>query len=289
MAAWIVLAMVLWGIGWPALKLLSTQADAEVVTFWRFAIMAAAFLPILYRRGKPLRLSRRAFGFTVIAAVLNTAFMYFAFWGVQAGTAGAGGLIITTVSPVLTALLALLLFRTTLERPQLFGLAVGMAGGMLMLEVWHTDLLHSGNLFYIASALVWALLTLLGQRSHTHMDPVHFNFWLAVFATPITFAAALPHGVGSVFALDSRFWIALLFLAVMGQTVASTIYFVAAGKIGSARAGSYMFLVPLTALAASYLLLGERPSFWLVAGGVVSTAAVYFINARTRRKPAVRT
>ena len=282
MTAWIVLAMVLWGIGWPALKVLTEGVPAEVVTFWRFAIMAAAFVPVLYWRGKPLSLSRKTLGYTVAAAALNAAFMYFAFWGVQAGTAGAGGVIITTASPVLTALLALAIFRTKVERAQLFGLGIGLVGGALMLEIWHAHLLHSGNLYFLASALTWAVLTLIGQRSHSHMDPVHFNFWLALFATGMTFAAALPHGVGTVFEQGSRFWIALLFLGIMGQTVASTIYFVAAGRIGSAKAGSYMFLVPLTALAASYVLLGEVPSFWLVTGGIVSMGAVYFVNARRK-------
>ncbi|WP_345989620.1 DMT family transporter [Sulfurimonas sp. HSL1-2] len=283
MAGWIVLAMVLWGIGWPALKVVTdTAVPVETVTFLRFAIMAVSFLPILYWRRKPLRLNRRTLRFSIAAGALNVAFMYFAFWGVQTGSAGAGGVIITVASPILTALLALLVFRTRVTPPQLLGLGVGLFGGMLMLEVWHADLLHSGNVFFIGSAIVWAVLTLLGQQSHTEMEPIHFNFWLAVFAVPIALVPALPAGLGTVLDQDWRFWTGLLFLAIMGQTVASTIYFVAAGKIGSARAGSYMFLVPLTALAASFLLLGERPSFWLVAGGAVSTAAVYFINARKR-------
>ncbi|MHC3993915.1 DMT family transporter [Thiomicrolovo sp. ZZH C-3] len=283
MAGWIVLAMVLWGIGWPALKVVTdTEVPVETVTFLRFAIMAVSFLPILYWRRKPLRLNRRTLRFAVAAGALNVAFMYFAFWGVQTGSAGAGGVIITVASPILTALLALLVFRTRVTPPQLLGLGVGLFGGMLMLEVWHADLLHSGNVFFIGSALVWAVLTLLGQQSHTEMEPIHFNFWLAVFAVPIALVPALPAGLGTVPDQEWRFWTGLLFLAIMGQTVASTIFFVAAGKIGSARAGSYMFLVPLTALVASFLLLGERPSFWLVAGGAVSTAAVYFINARKR-------
>ncbi|WP_345986214.1 DMT family transporter [Sulfurimonas sp. HSL-1656] len=283
MAGWIVLAMVLWGIGWPALKVVTdTTVPVETVTFLRFAIMAVSFLPVLYWRRKPLRLNRRTLRFSVAAGALNVAFMYFAFWGVQTGSAGAGGVIITVASPILTALLALLVFRTRVTPPQLLGLGVGLIGGMLMLEVWHADLLHSGNVFFIGSALVWAVLTLLGQQSHTEMEPIHFNFWLAVFAVPIALVPALPAGLGTVLDQEWQFWTGLLFLAIMGQTVASTIYFVAAGKIGSAKAGSYMFLVPLTALAASFLLLGERPSFWLVAGGAVSTAAVYFINARKR-------
>jgi len=284
MAGWIVLAMVLWGIGWPALKVVTDHAvPVEVVTFWRFAIMSVAFLPILYWRKKPLTLNRKTLRFTMFAAALNAAFMYFAFWGVQAGTAGAGGVIITVASPILTALLALLIFRTKVDRAQLFGLGMGLVGGLMMLEIWHAHLLESGNLFFIASALVWAVLTLIGQHLHAHMDPIHFNFWLAVFATVITFIPALPHGPGVVFSQDILFWVGLVFLAVMGQTVASTIFFVAAGKIGSARAGSYMFLVPLTAIAASFLLLGEIPSFWLLAGGALSTAAVYFVNARRKR------
>ncbi|WP_345973122.1 DMT family transporter [Sulfurimonas diazotrophicus] len=283
MAGWIVLAMVLWGIGWPALKVVTdTDVPVETVTFLRFAIMAVSFLPILYWRRKPLRLNRRTLRFTIAAGALNVAFMYFAFWGVQTGSAGAGGVIITVASPILTALLALIVFHTRVSPTQLLGLGVGLFGGMLMLEVWHADLLHSGNVFFIGSALVWAVLTLLGQQSHTEMEPIHFNFWLAVFAVPITLVPALPAGLGTVLHQDWTFWTGLLFLAIMGQTVASTIFFVASGKIGSAKAGSYMFLVPLTALVASFLLLGERPSFWLVAGGAVSTAAVYFINARKR-------
>ncbi|MEJ2500400.1 MAG: DMT family transporter, partial [Campylobacterales bacterium] len=141
MAVWIVLAMVLWGIGWPALKAV-TQSDVpvEVVTFWRFFLMALAFIPILFWRKKAIGLNRRTLRFTVIAAAFNTAFMYFAFWGVQAGTAGAGGVIITVASPILTALLALLLLRARVDRVQLFGLGVGLLGGMLMLEIWHADL-----------------------------------------------------------------------------------------------------------------------------------------------------
>lgn len=289
MTLWIVLAMVLWGIGWPALKVVTCyDVPVETVTFWRFALMAVAFLPILYWRRKPLRMNRRTFQFTVSAAALNAAFMYFAFWGVQAGTAGAGGVIITVASPILTALVALVLFRTPIDNAQLFGLGVGLLGGMIMLEVWHADLLQSGNLFYIGSALVWAFLTLLGQHSHTHMDPVHFNFWLAVFAAIITFFPAIPAGLGSVFDQNTRFWSGLLFLSVIAQTIASTIFFIAAGVIGSARAGSYMFLVPLTALVASFMLLGERPSLWLLTGGIVSTAAVYFVNARRKRTRQVR-
>ncbi|MBN2870836.1 MAG: EamA family transporter, partial [Campylobacterales bacterium] len=57
-----------------------------------------------------------------------------------------------------------------------------------------------------------------------------------------------------------------------------TIYFIASGKMGSGRASSYMFLVPVCALASSYVLLDEIPSVPLLIGGAISMMAVYLIN-----------
>jgi drug/metabolite transporter (DMT)-like permease len=282
-AGLIVLAMVLWGIGWPALKVVTASVNAEVVTFWRFLIMALAFVPVLIWWKKPLRLSRKAAPIVVASALLNTAFMFLSFWGVEAGTAGAGGVIITTFSPVLTALLTIWFFNARVTRGQWFGLAVGILGGAVMLEAWTLEIFSGGNLYFLLSALVWAALTLLSQKSHLHLEPVHFSFLLAVSATAVTFFLALPSGISTVFEQDWRFWSALLFLGVMGQTVASTIYFVASGKIGSSAASSYMFLVPLSALLASYLILGEVPSMWLLIGGTVSSVAIYIVNVKKKR------
>lgn len=275
--------MVLWGIGWPALKVVTASVDAEVVTFWRFFIMFLAFIPVLIWWKKPLRLSKKAALIILGSALLNIAFMFLSFWGVEAGTAGAGGVIITTVSPVLTALLAIWVLKAKVRRGQWVGLAVGIFGGLVMLEVWNLDLLRGGNLFFLLSALVWAALTLLSQKSHLHLEPVHYSFLLAAAATAVMFFVALPFNLSVVFEQDRRFWTALVYLGVMGQTVASTIYFVASGKIGSSAASSYMFLVPLSALLASYVILGEIPSPWLIAGGTVSSVAIYIVNAGKKR------
>lgn len=276
-----VLAMVLWGGGWPALKVVTAAGvDVEVVTFWRFFIMFAAFIPVLLWWRKPLRLPKKALPIILMSALLNIAFMLISYWGVERGTAGAGGVIITTLSPVLTTILAIWYFKATVTPRQWSGLLIGVAGGVVMLELWSLNLLHGGNLLFVLSALVWAVLTLMSQKSHLHLEPVHYSFFLAVAATVISFFTALPSGIGAVFDQDWHFWAAMLYLGVLGQTVASTIFFIASGAMGSGRASSYMFLVPLSALVSSFLLLGEVPSFWLVAGGAVASVSVYIINKR---------
>jgi drug/metabolite transporter (DMT)-like permease len=279
-----ILAMILWGGGWPALKMLTHSVSVEVVTFWRFLIMFLAFIPVLIWWKKPLHISKKVLLIAFASGLLNIAFMFSSFYGVKVGTAGAGGVIITVLSPVLTVLLAIWIMKTKVTPMQWTGLAVGLLGGALMIELWNFEAISSGNLLFVLSAAVWAVLTLISQKSHLHLEPVHYSFLLAAAATIVTFFIALPHDMGAVFEEDWKFWSALLYLGIMGQTVASTIFFVASGRLGSGAASSYMFLVPLSALVTSYLILDEVPSFWLLVGGTVSTAAIYIINARSVKK-----
>ncbi|MBN2870180.1 MAG: DMT family transporter, partial [Campylobacterales bacterium] len=246
-----ILAMMLWGGGWPALKILTESVSWEVATFWRFALMSIAFLPVLWWHRKPISLSVRALGWVGFSGFLNAVFMALSFWGVAVGTAGAGGVVITTLSPVLTVLIAVAVLGMKPELRHIAGLVIGLIGGAVMVQVWDGEvLLHGGNLIFVACALVWAALTLSAQRSHLHLDPIHYTFFLGLIATVFMAFIAYPHGIGSVFGQNMRFWGALVYLAVLGQTVASTIYFIASGKMGSGRASSYMFLVPVCALAS---------------------------------------
>ena len=83
-----------------------------------------------------------------------------------------------------------------------------------------------------------------------------------------------------MFEQDSKFWIALIYLAVFGQTIATTIFFMASGKLGSEKTSSFMFLVPLFALISAWLILDEPIQTHIIIGGTISIIAVYFINKR---------
>ncbi len=277
--------MLLWGGGWPALKILTQSVSVEVLSFWRFFLMFLAFLPIIYFYKKPLHLSPKGIKYITLSALLNVAFMFLAFYGVMYGLAGSGGVLVTTLSPLLTFALVLLIHRKRVSASQIAGLFLGLLGGAVMMELWQFDaaqFLDGGNLFFLLAALTWAFITLLSQRSHLHIDPLHYTFALSAAATLILFLLALPYGILAVFEQGAPFWGALLYLAILGQTVASTIYFYASGKLGSSRASSYMFLVPVSALLISWLLLGEVPSLPVIFGGTLSTLAVYLINRKER-------
>ena len=275
------LSMFFWGGGWTALKILTYNLPMDVIIFWRFFLMSLAFIPIIYYFKIPLKPNFGALKFIVGSSILNIAFMVSSFLGIKYGYAGAGSVIITTFSPIMTFLLVAVLFRSRLQTRQYFGLLLGLIGGYILLELNDFSLfLNSSNLYFLLCALIWAGVTVLSQHSQKHIHPIHYSFAISLIATFVTFLYAKNSDLLAVFHQGAAFWTALIYLAVFGQTIATTIFFISSGRLGSEKTSSYMFLVPLFALFSAWLILDEPMQLHIIIGGAISMLAVYFINKR---------
>lgn len=271
--------MMLWGAGWPVLKILSQSVSWEVATFWRLALMSLAYIPVLWWNKKSLHIHKSAWTSVMFSGLLYALFMVLSFLGVRVATAGAGGMIITTLSPILIVVITILFSGFRPSKQHIFGLILGLLGGFVMVRVWEGTILSDvGNLLFIFAAVTWSVLSVLAQYTRPYLDPIRYSFFVGLIATLCMFFMAYGHGILTVFDQGIVFWSALLYLSVMTQTVATTIYFIASREMGSGKASSYMLLVPVFALISSYALLGEVPSVSLVIGGVMSIVAVYWIN-----------
>ena len=280
----LVLAMLFWGGGWTALKILTVELPMDVIVFWRFFIMSISFIPVLYYFKLPITLSRNSLSFVLASSVLNLAFMISSFLGIKHGLAGAGSVIITSLSPLMTFVLMSLLFKKHIEKFHYFGLFLGIVGGFIILELYDISLFfNDSNIYFLLCAIIWAGVTILSQKAHAHIHPVHYSFFISLIATVASFIYAFDADLLSVFEQGWEFWISLIYLAVFGQTIATTIFFMASGKLGSQRTSSFMFLVPVFALFSAWLILDEQMQLHIIVGGAISMAAVYFINSSKSR------
>jgi len=276
-----ILAMLLWGGGWSALKILTYDLGMDIIIFWRFFLMSLSFIPILYYLKKPLTLNAGSLKYVAGSSVLNIAFMVSSFMGIKYGFAGAGSVIITTFSPIMTFILVALIFRKHLSFLQYFGLFLGLIGGYVLLQLNDMSLfLNGSNIYFLLCAIIWAGVTILSQHSQKHIHPVHYSFFISLIATIVTFFYAYHSNLMLVFDQGLRFWIALIYLAVLGQTVATTIFFIASGKLGSQKTSSFMFLVPFFALLSAWMILDEPMEAHILIGGVISMVAIYFVNKK---------
>ena len=277
--------MILWGGGWSALKVLTPELSVEVIVFWRFFIMSLSFLPILFFFKKPIILNRSNLKYIGGSSILNIAFMVSSFFGIKYGLAGGGGVIITTLTPIMTFLLVAIIFKKNLQKFQYFGIILGLVGATIMLQVSDINLfLNSSNIYFLLCATIWAGVTLLSQYSNKHIHPIHYSFIISFVATIVSLGYGLLSGADllGVFDQDTSFWIALIYLSVFGQTIATTIYFMVSGKLGSEVTSSYMFLVPIFALIIAWIVLDEPMQMHIIIGGIISLIAVTFINKKDK-------
>jgi len=273
--------MLLWGGGWTALKILTLDLPMDVIIFWRFLIMSLSFLPILYFFKTPLKITHKNLKFVLSSSVLNIAFMVSSFLGIKYGLAGSGSVIITTFSPIMTFILVALMLKNNLNAQQYIGLFIGLVGGVIMLQLNDLALfLNGSNAYFLLCAIIWAGVTILSQHSQKHIHPIHYSFLISLIATIASFIYTYnsDSNLLDVFDQGLEFWIAMIYLAVLGQTVATTIFFMASGKLGSQKTSSYMFLVPIFALFSANFILGEPILSHIILGGIISIVAVLFIN-----------
>ena len=277
----LLLAMLLWGGGWSALKILTLTMPMDILLFWRFFLMSLSFLPILYFFKEPIILNKSSLLYVLASSVLNIAFMISSYYGTKYGLAGAGSVIVTSLSPIVTFILMIVIYKTSIHKLQIIGLMLGTIGGFIILELNDLNLFfQASNLYFLLSAFIWAGVTILSQRAHAHIHPIHYSFFISVIATIVAFVYTFNTDLTLVFEQDWKFWLALVYLAVLGQTVATTIFFMASGKLGSQRTSSFMFLVPIFSLLSASFILDEPMQLHIIVGGVITLLAVYFINKK---------
>jgi drug/metabolite transporter (DMT)-like permease len=229
----------------------------------------------------PLKFNRGALKYVAGSSILNISFMVFSFMGIKYGLAGSGSVIITTFSPIMTFILVAIIFRKNLSLLQYFGLFLGLLGGFILLQLEDISLfLNGSNIYFLLCALIWAGVTMLSQHSQKYIHPIHYSFFISVIATLSSFLYAYDSNLLSVFEQDVAFWVSLIYLAVLGQALATTIFFIASGKLGSQKTSSFMFLVPIFALFSAWFILGEEIQMHIIIGGLISMIAVYFLNKK---------
>jgi len=275
------LAMLSWGGSWPSGKLIAGLARAEVIIFWRYFITSLSILPFLFIFKQPLRIVKSSLPLLIFGAVVMITYNQLFITGLKVGLAGAGGVLTTSLNPIITFSLASVIYRESVGHRQKIGLLLGIIGGAVLLNVWKLDireLLAGGNVLFLLAALSWSILTLISQKTQQRVPFLTYSFYLYTFSALLELFLALPHGLLSITGQPWMFWGNIIYLSIFATTFGATVYFMAAGRIGSGRASSFTFLVPTSAMLFSWLLLGEAPELSTIIGGSIAVFAVYLLN-----------
>ena len=94
-------------------------------------------------------------------------------------------------------------------------------------------------------------------------------------------AATGEFGSFRLAAVSDRSWLALGYLIVAGSIVAFSAYVVAVRMLPTATVATYAYVNPVIAVLLGTLILNERVSTGMIAGGVLIVGAVVLVVRRS--------
>ena len=280
----LIIAMLVWGIAWPFGKYVANQADIVFLIAIRFLFSALSLLLFIIWLKFNLKISKKGLILTLLAAVSMSLYNIAFFLGLRYGLASAGGVLVTTLNPILTYFIISWYSKKAISKKDYLGLVIGLIGGAIIIEIWQKGLqqmLASGNIFFLSCAFFWMLLTLISKASEKEIANPVFSFytfsWITIFWF-LYIELIHPNSFPELKKFKWDFRLAMVYLSVFSVAVATSIYFLATRKLGPQAASSYIFIVPVGALLGSWLLLGEIPQLSTLIGGFLTLIAVYIIN-----------
>ncbi|KRB79923.1 hypothetical protein ASE07_25095 [Noviherbaspirillum sp. Root189] len=265
---------VLWGGNLAVIKLLGEHFDP----IWLSGVrIACACIPqcllLLHLRPTDWRLTRMEVGALMLCALLM---VYLNQWLLAAGiglSSATNASLITALTPLTAATLALCLMR---ERPgphRLVGLGLGLAGvALVIVNRPSAELTRAGfgDLLLLAGVFAFTLGAALVQRLTRRLDALRISLFIhaagAVFlighAAALTFTRDAPVRLPT----DIHWWWMAALSGAISTGIGGLLWNMAVGRVGIGRASVWLYWVPVFGLAGAVLFVGEPLTVWHLLG-----------------------
>lgn len=292
----LVTTMFFWGSAFVTSKMAVGVIPPSVAAFLRFGLgtfFSFLLLFFLYKRKSisSLTPSGNWKGMILLGIIGVALYNLLFFWGLAYSQASDGSMIIPTLSPVITVVLASIFFKEHFGRNRFFGLLFTLTGSGLFFstiisfgEIQVNRLI--GDLFFFMAACLWAIYTLMGRKILQAMDPLIATTYSMLIGLVVLLAYAFPefHDVKWQ-TLGLEFWIIQLYLAIFPSVIAGWFYYLGVKRIGPSKAVMFMNIVPVSGLILSWIFLGESFQPIQFVGSGCLLIGVWMVNRTSKRTP----
>lgn len=279
--------VLIWGLNFVVMKIALRDFGPMLLGALRFIAASLPFIVFLPRPRLPWRFLA---GYGLAQGLGQFGFL---FLGLKLGMPAGMASVVMQTQAFFTILLAAPLLGERATRWQWAGLAVALAG-LVVIGSAHgsgpTDMTLAGFVLTLAAALMWALSNLVARRAaaRNRYDALPFIAWSSLF--PILPFLALSAWVeGGPDVLTRRLahahaagWAAVAYLALLATLLAYTLWTRLLQRHAAARVTPFSLLVPVVGLVAAGVALAESPTplQWMGTAGVLLGLVVNQFGAR---------
>jgi drug/metabolite transporter (DMT)-like permease len=287
--AWAVLlgTLVLWSGNWIVARAVRDDISPGLATAGRLVIVLLVLAPFVWRglAVKLPALSRRDWRVLWLTGFAGGGLHLALQWlGLHYTTATSATLYLST-APVFILLLAAPVLGERIGLRQWLGVAVSFSGVALigMQGRFVEPSFNLGDLLALASMAMWGAYTVFLRLRRDPLDTAEFIAMVCllglVFMAPWVLAEAF---LGMKLALNAAGAAAVLYSALGSLLLAYAGWSYVVKRLGAARAGVTMHLMPAIAVGLAALFLGERPLWYHFAGVALILAGVALASLRAR-------
>lgn len=278
--------VLIWGINFPVAKAALGVLTPSAFNALRFPLASLVVLAALLARGSLAAPERADIPRILVLGILgNLVYQQFFIFGLALTRAGTASILLAG-TPIITALLSSLLGH---ERPAAriwIGVAATFAGIVLVVAggtASGQDGAHSlpGDLLMVSASLSWAVYTVGARPLIQRYGSIQITAWTLWIGTVGLVAIGLSDVLATdLRALPARAWLGIVYAGALSIGVAYLIWYSGVKYMGNTRTAVFSNLVPVVALVAAWVQLGEVPQAWQVTGAVVIMAGVTLAQAR---------
>lgn len=231
--------------------------------------------PVLRRR-LPYLATMGVVGFTTF-----NAFFYLAAHETTAVNIG----ILQGAMPVLVLIGSVTLFRTKIGGLQVAGVAITIAGVVLVVSRGNLSVLaaldvNQGDFLMLLASFMYAAYA-LGLRNRPQVSPLALLTMISAAAAIATLPLAAAEGLmGRTIWPSLEGWAVVAYVTVFPSVMAQLFFIKGVGLIGPARAGVFINLVPVFAAILGVAILGEAFRWYHMGALVLVLSGIWLAERR---------
>jgi len=287
--AWLVLAatLLLWSGNWIVARAVRDDISPGLATAGRLVIVVAILLPFAWRglAAKLPALSRREWKVLWLLGFSGGGLHLALQWlGLHYTTATSATLYLST-APIFILLLAAPLLGERIAARQWAGVAVSFTGVALigMQGRLLQPSFNVGDLCALASMAMWGSYTVFLRMRRDALDIVEFLTLVCLLGLALmTPWVSVEFLLGATLKLTAAGAAAVLYSAIGSLLLAYAGWSYVVKRMGAARAGATMHLMPAIAVGLAALFLGEYPVWYHFAGVALILVGVALASLRAR-------
>ena len=287
-----VMATLIWGSTWLAIKYQLGVVAPEVSVVYRFGLAAMLLGAWCVAIGRSLRFSARNHAYLALLGVTLFGLNYIGvYWAESYVASGLVAVLFSTIvfmNPVGMRLV----FGTPLAARTFVAAALGVAGVALLFLPELTQASYGGSAGYgvafgIGSTVIATGGNLVAMHNHKAGIPTFAGTaWGMAYGALTAAIVTLVRGVPWTFDARPAYLLSLAYLAVFGSIVAFGAYLTLLKRVGAGPSAFVAVSTPVIALALSTLFEGYRWTWVGALGVVLAIAGNWLALAPVRRRDA---